>query len=193
MSIRVDPNLSGELIAGINNNQQQVDVDLQQLSTGKAVNSLGDNPAAAAALVGNDAETAQVDQFQSNISSFPSADLCAWVSPSRIWVRVFVSTTPFLTALAAAVIEITEGNPLFIGEYWRALVESGAVHRAGDPWRRSPSQSAMRVPESICLPARVGRTLERDSASGQRSSKQAPGFERVTVSSPPRERARAAE
>ena len=69
MSTRVDPNLSGELIAGINNNQQDVNVDLQQLSTGKAVNSLGDNPAAAAALVGNDAETAQVDQFQSNISS----------------------------------------------------------------------------------------------------------------------------
>jgi len=69
MSTRVDPNLSGELIAGINNNQQEVNVDLQELSTGKAVNSLGDNPAAAAALVGNDAETAQVDQFQSNISS----------------------------------------------------------------------------------------------------------------------------
>jgi len=69
MSIRVDPSLSGELIAGINTNQQEVNVDLQQLSTGKAVNSLGDNPAAAAALVGNDAETAQVDQFQSNISS----------------------------------------------------------------------------------------------------------------------------
>jgi len=69
MSIRVDPSLSGELIAGINTNQQEVNVDLQQLSTGKAVNSLGDNPAAAAALVGNDTESAQVDQFQSNISS----------------------------------------------------------------------------------------------------------------------------
>jgi len=69
MSIRVDPSLSGELIAGINTNQQEVNTDLQQLSTGKSVNSLGDNPAAAAALVGNDAETAQVDQFQSNISS----------------------------------------------------------------------------------------------------------------------------
>jgi len=69
MSIRVDPSLSGELIAGINTNQQQLNVDLQELSTGKSVNSLGDNPAVAAALVGNDTETAQVDQFQSNISS----------------------------------------------------------------------------------------------------------------------------
>jgi flagellar hook-associated protein 3 FlgL len=69
MSIRVNPNLSGELIVGINDNQQQVAIDLQQLSTGKAVNSLGDNPAAAAALVGNDAQSAEVDQFQSNISS----------------------------------------------------------------------------------------------------------------------------
>lgn len=69
MSIRVDPNLSGELIAGIDTNQQEINVDLQELSTGQSVNSLGDNPAAAAALVGNDSETAQVDQFQSNISS----------------------------------------------------------------------------------------------------------------------------
>jgi len=69
MSLRVNPNLSGELIAGINTNQQAVNVDVQELSSGKAVNSLGQNPAAAAALVGNDAETAQVDQYQSNISS----------------------------------------------------------------------------------------------------------------------------
>ena len=33
------------------------------------MNALGDNPAAASALVGNDSETAQVDQFQSNVSS----------------------------------------------------------------------------------------------------------------------------
>lgn len=69
MSIRVDPNLSSELIAGLNLNQQAVNVDLQELSTGKDVNSLGDNPAAAASLVGNDAQSAQVDQFESNISS----------------------------------------------------------------------------------------------------------------------------
>lgn len=69
MSIRVDPSLSGELIAGIDTNQQELNVDLQELSTGKSVNSLGDNPAAAAALVGNDSQTAEVDQFQSNISS----------------------------------------------------------------------------------------------------------------------------
>ncbi|HEX4074117.1 MAG TPA: flagellar hook-associated protein FlgL [Candidatus Acidoferrales bacterium] len=68
MATRVDPNLSGILIAGINDNQQAVNTDLQQLSTGKSVNSLGDDPAAAAALVVNDAQTAQVDQYVSNIS-----------------------------------------------------------------------------------------------------------------------------
>lgn len=69
MSLRVDPNLSGELLAGLNNNQQEITVDLQQLSSGKAVNSLGQGPAAAAALVGNNAESAQVDQYQSNVTS----------------------------------------------------------------------------------------------------------------------------
>ncbi|MFZ0786430.1 MAG: flagellar hook-associated protein FlgL, partial [Candidatus Acidiferrales bacterium] len=49
--------------------QGELNVELQELSTGKAVNALGDNPAAASALVGNDSETAQVDQFQSNVSS----------------------------------------------------------------------------------------------------------------------------
>ncbi|HTW23279.1 MAG TPA: flagellar hook-associated protein FlgL [Candidatus Baltobacteraceae bacterium] len=67
-ALRVDPNLSSELLAGINNNQQEISVDLQELSTGKAVNSLGQGPAAAASLVVNDAQTAQVDQYQSDIS-----------------------------------------------------------------------------------------------------------------------------
>jgi len=67
-ALRVDPNLSTELLAGINNNQQEISVDLQELSTGKAVNSLGQGPAAAASLVVNDAQTAQVDQYQSDIS-----------------------------------------------------------------------------------------------------------------------------
>ncbi|HTX16251.1 MAG TPA: flagellar hook-associated protein FlgL [Candidatus Baltobacteraceae bacterium] len=69
MSIRVDPNLSSELIAGLDLNQQSVNVDLEELSTGKDVNSLGDNPSAAASLVGNQTQSAQVDQFLSNISS----------------------------------------------------------------------------------------------------------------------------
>lgn len=69
MSMRVNPNLSTDLISGLNTNQQTIDTALQAMSTGKDVNSLGDNPGAAAALVTNDAQTAETDQFQSNISS----------------------------------------------------------------------------------------------------------------------------
>ncbi|HUA01663.1 MAG TPA: flagellar hook-associated protein FlgL [Candidatus Aquilonibacter sp.] len=69
MSIRVNPSLSGDLISGLNLNQQTINTTLQEMSTGKDVNSLGDNPGAAAALVTNDAQSAEMDQFQSNISS----------------------------------------------------------------------------------------------------------------------------
>jgi flagellar hook-associated protein 3 FlgL len=68
MTIRVNPNLNSELLSGINLNQQTLNTALQELSTGKDVNSLGDNPSAAASLVGNNTQTAQVDQFLSNIS-----------------------------------------------------------------------------------------------------------------------------
>jgi flagellar hook-associated protein 3 FlgL len=69
MSIRVNPDPSSELLAAINLSQQNIDTTLQEMSTGRSVNSLGDNPAAAASLVDNHTQTAQVDQFLQNISS----------------------------------------------------------------------------------------------------------------------------
>jgi flagellar hook-associated protein 3 FlgL len=69
MTVRVDPNVSGELVAGINQNQSEINTDLEELATGLAVNSLGDNPAAAAELVGNQTQSAETDQYLQNISS----------------------------------------------------------------------------------------------------------------------------
>jgi flagellar hook-associated protein 3 FlgL len=68
MSLRVDPNLAPEFLLGINLNQQTISTVLEEMATGRSVNSLGDNPAAAAGLVGNQTESAQVDQFLQNIS-----------------------------------------------------------------------------------------------------------------------------
>lgn len=68
MTVRVDPNISAELIAGINQNQSEINTDLEELATGQAVNSLGDNPAAAAELVGNETQSAETDQYLENIS-----------------------------------------------------------------------------------------------------------------------------
>jgi flagellar hook-associated protein 3 FlgL len=68
MSIRVNPDTLPDLLAAIEQSQQNQQTDVQQMSTGRSVNNLSDNPAAAAALVGNNALSSENDQFLSNIS-----------------------------------------------------------------------------------------------------------------------------
>ena len=68
MSIRVNPNTMPDLLASIEQAQYNQQTAIQQMSTGKSVNNLSDNPAAAAALVGNDALSSENDQFLTNIS-----------------------------------------------------------------------------------------------------------------------------
>jgi len=68
MSIRVNPDTLPDLLASIEQSQQNQQTDLQEMSTGRSVNNLSDNPAAAAQLVGNDALTSENDQFLTNIS-----------------------------------------------------------------------------------------------------------------------------
>src|SRR3984957_16604035 len=68
MSLRVNPNILPDLLASITEAQQNQQTAIQQLSTGRSVNNLSDNPAAAAALVKNNAASSQNDQFLTNIS-----------------------------------------------------------------------------------------------------------------------------
>ena len=49
MTIRVDPNWTQTVLAGLNQTRQQENQALAELSTGQSINSLSDNPAAAAA------------------------------------------------------------------------------------------------------------------------------------------------
>jgi flagellar hook-associated protein 3 FlgL len=67
--MRVEPNLLPDLLAALGDNQQQLNTDLEEISSGKSVNVPSDNPAAAAALVENTGETSQVDQFLRSIGS----------------------------------------------------------------------------------------------------------------------------
>jgi flagellar hook-associated protein 3 FlgL len=68
MNIRVNPDTLPDLIASIQKSQQNQQTAIEQMSTGRSVNNLSDNPAAAAALVGNDALSSETDQFLTNIS-----------------------------------------------------------------------------------------------------------------------------
>lgn len=67
--MRVNPNTLPDLLAAIQNTQQQINTDLQQIASGQSVNLPSDNPAAAASLVQNAGQTSAADQFLRSIGS----------------------------------------------------------------------------------------------------------------------------
>lgn len=67
--MRVNPNPLPDLLAGLNQAKEQVNSDLQQVSSGQTVNTPSDNPAAAAMLVRNEEQTAEADQFLRSVGS----------------------------------------------------------------------------------------------------------------------------
>lgn len=67
--MRVNPNFTQDILADLYTSQNQEDITLQQLSTGKLINMPSDNPAGAAEMVQNQNQQAQTDQFLQNTSS----------------------------------------------------------------------------------------------------------------------------
>jgi flagellar hook-associated protein 3 FlgL len=70
VGIRIVPEmLFSTFVDALDKDRQQVNTDLEQITTGQSVNSLSDNPIAAAALVQNLSEASSVDRFTRSISS----------------------------------------------------------------------------------------------------------------------------
>jgi flagellar hook-associated protein 3 FlgL len=67
--MRVDPNTLPDLLSALDQTQQQINIDLEQISSGQSVNVPSDDPAAAASLVQNANQTSAVDQFLRSIGS----------------------------------------------------------------------------------------------------------------------------
>jgi len=67
--MRVDPNMVPDMLAAIQQSESSLSTALQQVSTGKSVNVPSDNPAAAAEMVQNTIESADVNQYTQNVSS----------------------------------------------------------------------------------------------------------------------------
>lgn len=67
--MRVDPNLSSILSAGIQSTAQALETSVQQLSSGQRVSVPSDDPYAAAANVRSLAESASVDRYTQNSSA----------------------------------------------------------------------------------------------------------------------------
>jgi flagellar hook-associated protein 3 FlgL len=72
MSLRINPDPSTDLLAAIALNRQAQNTALQQLSSGRNVNQLSDNPAAASEDVLNHVQTNQDSQLLQNLSSLTS-------------------------------------------------------------------------------------------------------------------------
>jgi flagellar hook-associated protein 3 FlgL len=68
-SIRLNPNLLPDLLASIQQSTQNQTTATEQLASGRRVNQLSDDAAAAAALVGNHDQAGQDDQFLQNINT----------------------------------------------------------------------------------------------------------------------------
>ncbi len=67
--MRVNPLPNSDLLAAIENTQQEIQTDEQQISTGRSVNVPSDNPVAAALLAQNADQISQTDQFQRSLGS----------------------------------------------------------------------------------------------------------------------------
>ena len=67
--MRIDPNTTPNILADMQQSQVSLNTALQQVSTGLSVNNPSDNPTAAAEMVQNSIESADVDQFTQNVSS----------------------------------------------------------------------------------------------------------------------------
>lgn len=72
MSVRINPDPSTDLLAAIALNRQAQNTALQQLASGRDVNQLSDNPAAASEDVLNHVQSTQDDQLLQNLSSLTS-------------------------------------------------------------------------------------------------------------------------
>jgi flagellar hook-associated protein 3 FlgL len=69
MSVRVNPNIIPDMVAGIQQTQQQLNQADQEIASGRSINQPSDNPSGTAALILNQAAQSQTDTFQVNVSN----------------------------------------------------------------------------------------------------------------------------
>ena len=67
--MRINPNISSDLLAALSNAQQQQNTALLQMASGRRVNKPSDDPTAAAVLIQNQAESSQADQYLRSVGS----------------------------------------------------------------------------------------------------------------------------
>jgi flagellar hook-associated protein 3 FlgL len=67
--MRINPDITPNILADLQQSQSTLNTALQQVATGRSVNVPSDNPGASAAMVQNTIETGDVDQYTKNIGT----------------------------------------------------------------------------------------------------------------------------
>jgi flagellar hook-associated protein 3 FlgL len=119
MGLRVNPDLYSVILNGLQVNSQQEDEALQQVASGQKLNSLSDNPAAAASLVTLRMQSDSDTQYLQNITSLTGS---LNVADSALSSVVEALTTADLQALAQQVQGIQQeimglANTSYDGQY----------------------------------------------------------------------------
>ncbi|MBX3024108.1 AAA family ATPase [bacterium] len=86
-------------------------------------------------------------------------------------------------AIAGRVLATSEGNPLFVGELVRMLVQDGALRRDGDRWTAAVEPAALAMPPTIhaLLAARIERLRPEERAVLERAAVVGRSFSRAAV------------
>ncbi len=78
---------------------------------------------------------------------------------TRDILAVIFNTNEITPEFLAGIYKETEGNPFFIEEVCKALIDSGQVYFDGERWQRPPDMADMEIPQSIkvAVQSRVGK------------------------------------
>jgi class 3 adenylate cyclase/predicted ester cyclase len=91
---------------------------------------------------------------------------------SRTLVGELLGRVQLPAALSARILQTAEGNPLFLGEMLRMLVDEGALRREGEAWVAARDLAEVEVPPTIqaLLAARIERLRADERSVVERAS-----------------------
>src|SRR5207249_3882112 len=104
------------------------------------------------------------------------------VAATRLAANV-IGADALPAAVAGRVLATSEGNPLFLGELVRMLVDDGALKREGDRWTAGVDLAALEMPPTIhaLLAARIERLRAEDRLVLERAAIVGRQFSRAAV------------
>jgi class 3 adenylate cyclase/tetratricopeptide (TPR) repeat protein len=87
-------------------------------------------------------------------------------------VRLLLTVDDLPERIRAQILERAEGNPFFLEEIVRHLIDVGLIHREAERWRASPDLGAVEIPDTVqgVLAARIDLLEPPDKRALQRAA-----------------------